>query len=250
MPFILPNWPAPSQVKSLFTTRVGGVSQGRFASLNVGDHVGDDSEHVKHNRDQLCQQISKTPESVHWLNQVHGTDLLEVRGNRISHAKLDYDGSVTCEPSQVLVVMTADCLPLLICDQSGAQVAAVHVGWRGLCAGIIETAVRRFADSSKIMVWMGPAISQVAFEVGQEVFDAFCIDDIANVPCFKAVDGQKGKWLADLYALARVRLKRVGVSAGAIFGGEYCTYSMPEQFYSYRRDGQTGRMASLIWLSN
>jgi YfiH family protein len=213
----------------------------------LGDHVGDDPAHVQQNRDRLCQQLAISPASVHWLNQVHGTDILEVSASTKSLLKPEYDGSVTKTAGQALVVMTADCLPLLLCDQTGTKVAAVHAGWRGLHAGIIEAAVRRFTDPSTLMVWMGPAISQAAFEVGQEVYDAFKAEDAANVACFDAVQGQSGKWMANLYGLARIRLMREGVNA--IYGGEYCTYSDPNEFYSYRRDGQTGRMASLIWLT-
>lgn len=238
MNLILPNWPAPRNVRACTTTRDGGVSLGPYASLNLGDHVGDDPAHVAENRARLRRELELPAEPL-WLTQVHGTAVAEGAGGCA-------DASVAFGPGTVCTVMTADCLPLLLCDRAGTAVAAVHAGWRGLLAGVIEAAVSRLhVPGADLLAWLGPAIGPQAFEVGEEVRAAFVAEDAAAAVAFHPAPG--GRWLADIYALARLRLARCGVTA--VYGGELCTWSDAARFYSYRRDGVTGRMASLIWLA-
>lgn len=238
MELILPDWPAPPQVHACTTTRLGGVSTGPYASLNLGNHVGDDPAHVTENRARLRRGLALPAEPL-WLTQVHGIAVTEGQGGCA-------DASVAFAPGTVCTVLTADCLPLLLCDRAGTAVAAVHAGWRGLLAGVIEAAVARLGvPASELLVWLGPAIGPEAFEVGEEVRTAFVTEDAAAVVAFRP--SPAGRWLADIYALARLRLARCGVNA--VYGGELCTFSDARHFYSYRRDGITGRMASLIWLA-
>jgi YfiH family protein len=239
--WIVPDWPAPSQVRALSSTRSGGVSGGVYASLNLGTHVGDETGLVTQNR-LLLQQQAQLPAEPAWLNQVHGTDVLELstwQGDLVNA-----DAAVSRQAGQVCVVMTADCLPVLFCDQQGRQVAAAHAGWRGLVDGVLEQTLATFAEPAQVLVWLGPAIGPNAFEVGAEVRAAFLAKDAAANRAF--VPQGQGKYLADLYLLARMRLQAAGVKA--IYGGDFCTYRDQKRFFSYRRDGQTGRQASLIWL--
>lgn len=225
------------------TTRSGGVSLGLYRSLNLGDHVGDTPEQVARNRELLRIALNLPAEPL-WLRQVHRCEVAE-----IDHATPGCvaDASIARRPGQVCVVLTADCLPLLICDRRGRQVAAVHAGWRGLAAGVIESTLTALGEAPQdLLVWLGPAIGPTAFEVGPEVRDAFLAADPGAASAFSHRSG--GKWLADIYALARARLAQAGVSQ--VYGGSDCTYSDPDRFYSFRRDGVTGRMASLIWLGN
>lgn len=238
---LLPDWPAPANVHAVCSTRLGGCSTGAFASLNLGSHVGDEPARVTQNRSQY-QQAAALPAAPVWLNQVHGTAVATLSAN--STAGITADAAVSRQPGVVATVMTADCLPLLLCDSDGTQVAAVHAGWRGLCDGIIETTLAHFKRPAEVLVYLGPAISQAAFEVGSEVRDAFIKHDPAAAQAF--ICGKAGKYQADLYQLARQRLAACGVRQ--IYGGSYCTYQHSELFFSYRRDGQTGRMASSIWL--
>jgi len=238
--WIVPDWPAPSQVRALSTTRSGGVSGGVYASLNLGTHVGDEAGLVRQNR--LLLQQAQLPAEPAWLNQVHGTDVLELstwQGDLVNA-----DAAVSRQAGQVCVVMTADCLPVLFCDRQGRQVAAAHAGWRGLVDGVLEQTLATFAEPAQVLVWLGPAIGPNAFEVGAEVRAAFLAKDAAANRAF--VPQGQGKYRADLYLLARMRLQAAGVKA--IYGGDFCTYSDQKRFFSYRRDGQTGRQASLIWL--
>lgn len=237
---ITPNWPAPERVKALSTTRGSGASKGAYASFNLGMHVGDDVTHVQFNRAQLRKHLPFEPM---WLNQVHG---IEVAQGADYDGVCDADASVTQTKNQVCIVMTADCLPVLFCDAQGTQVAAAHAGWRGLLDGVLEQTVAQFEQTHQVMAWLGPAIGSDAFEVGQEVKDSFCAKNAASETCFKP-SVNSGKWLADLYSLARLRLADVGVSQ--VYGGEFCTYTDSARFFSYRRDGVTGRMASCIWLT-
>lgn len=238
MDMILPDWPAPPGVHACATTRDGGVSLGPYASLNLGDHVGDDPVAVAENRARLCRELALPAEPL-WLTQVHGVTVTEGQGGCA-------DASVAFGPGTICTVMTADCLPLLLCDRAGMRVAAVHAGWRGLLAGVIEAAVTRLGvPGTELLVWLGPAIGPDAFEVGEEVRAAFVAQDETAAAVF--TPSPAGRWLADIYALARQRLARCGVTA--VYGGELCTYSDAQRFYSYRRDGVTGRMASLIWLA-
>ena len=237
---IHPDWPAPAGVRAVSSTRLGGFSQAPWGGLNLGGHVGDEPSAVAANRRQLFQMIG-LPESACWLQQVHGARVVPA-----SRQGCEADASITGQPGEVCAVMTADCLPLLLCDLQGTRVAAVHAGWRGLAAGVIENTLDGFACPARdILAWMGPAIGPSAFEVGAEVRQVFIEQDEQASQAFKP--GLGDRWLADIYLLARLKLRRKGT--WRIFGGDYCTYSDPGRFFSYRRDGQTGRMASLIWLN-
>ncbi|KKO45554.1 hypothetical protein WG68_09195 [Arsukibacterium ikkense] len=238
---IAPTWPAPANVKAVCSTRAGGGSTGPYLSLNLGGHVGDAAEAVSHNR-QLFQTMAAMPGQPAWLNQTHSTRCINL--SSVVTDDLNADASFSRQPGRVCAVMTADCLPVLLCNRAGTEVAAVHAGWRGLCDGVLENTLQLFSQPSDCLAWLGPAISQAAFEVGSEVRAAFIKQDPAAASAFIA--GKQGKWQADLYRLARQRLARCGVSA--VYGGDYCTYQQPNDFFSYRRDGQTGRMASAIWL--
>ncbi len=238
---IVPDWPVPSRVHALTTTRAAGFSIGPYHSLNLGDHVGDDPQRVHSNRERL-RQAAGLPAEPCWLRQVHGIDVVDAADVEPGSTA---DGSFTSEQNNVCVVLTADCLPILLCDRRGTTVGVLHAGWRGLAAGIVEAGVARMgAPGASLLAWLGPAIGPAVFEVGDDVRDAFVGADPKAASAFTA--NPRGRWLADLYRLARRRLERQGVTA--IYGGEYCTYTQADLFYSYRRDGATGRMASLIWL--
>ncbi|MBF5038829.1 peptidoglycan editing factor PgeF [Methylophilus sp. 13] len=238
LPVILPDWPAPACVKALQTTRLGGVSQGIYASLNLGDHVKDLPQHVAANRQLLSPYLPSEPV---WLNQVHGVRVIDAA---LSSCLESADASFSTRKQVVCVTMTADCLPVLLCDQAGSVVAAVHAGWRSLCDGVIEATVKAMpVEPATLMAWLGPAIGPQAFEVGSEVRAQFMAQDAQAEHAFQA-HGEK--WLGDLYTIARQRLSRLGVTQ--VYGGGRCTYREPETFFSFRRDGDTGRMASLIWL--
>lgn len=238
---ILPDWPKIPSVSALCTTRLGGVSRGRYESLNLGQHVGDSIEQVNLNR-ALLQKRGALPATPRWLKQVHGTRLIDA-GLLLSNNEAD--GSYSRERGVVCAVMTADCLPLLIADKRGEYIAAVHAGWRGLLEGIIEKAVLESKLSpERLQVWLGPAIGPDAFEVGEEVRSAFRARYAGVDSVFRP--GARDRWLADIYQLARIALEQVGIINS--YGGQFCTYSDQERFFSYRRDGITGRMVSLIWL--
>jgi polyphenol oxidase len=238
---IQPDWPAPAHVRAATTTRYGGVSQGRYDSFNLADHVGDDPVAVAHNRQLLKNQL-ELPAEPFWLSQVHGCRIAD---RHSENPGCQADGFTSADTGVVCVVLTADCLPLLLTDRQGREVAAVHVGWRGLAAGIIEQALSRMsAQPESLLAWMGPAIGASAFEVGEEVRHTFIASAKEDRQAFK--QGRPGHWWADLYLLAKMRMLRAGV--GFISGGDYCTVTDRERFFSYRRDGVTGRMASLIWL--
>lgn len=237
---ITPDWPAPNRVRALSTTRIGGVSHPPYESLNLGTHVGDQPQVVQKNRSLLEQQL-QLPSSPHWLEQVHGCNVVEAGLDDCLIA----DASISRQPGKVVAIMTADCLPLLLCDKQGSCVAAVHAGWRGLLEGVIEAALDKMAcPSTEILAWLGPAIGAKAFEVGDEVFHTFSQRDPASALYFEA--NRPGHKLADIYGLARQRLLARGVAF--IGGGQCCTVSDSARFFSYRRDGVTGRMATLIWL--
>ena len=242
MEFIHPNWPAPSNVKALQTTRNGGLSLDAFASLNMGMHVGDDPIVVAKNRQLLSAYLPSEPV---WVNQVHGINVIDAAA---SSCLQNADASYTNKPNVVCVTMTADCLPVLLCDQKGKVVAAVHAGWRGLCDGVIEAAVAKMqVPVNEILAWLGPAIGPNAFEVGDEVRSQFMAIDAQAELAFVA---RSDKWLCNLYLIAQQRLQRMGVTQiyGAGIDEDFCTYSDEARFFSYRRDNVTGRMASLIWL--
>lgn len=237
---IIPNWPAPKQVKAFASTRRDGFSLGVYQGLNLGTHVGDDQQLVVKNRDWLAQQ-AKMPSAPIWLNQTHST--VVVKQNEPTQQVLDADGVWTQAPGVVCSAMTADCLPVLLTNEQGSQVAAVHAGWRGLANGIIENAVAQL--SGPLMAWIGPAIGPDAFEVGDDVVQAFSSQIPQAVEAFQVLP-TKGKWLADMSQLVSQRLNRAGVEQ--IHFSNLCTYRDSERFYSYRRDGVTGRQASFIWI--
>lgn len=237
------DWPAPAHVRTASTLRTGGVSAVPFDSLNLGAHVGDAPESVRANRQRLAQAL-QLPNAPCWLNQVHGTRVVEA-GTWLTPPQAD--ACIARSASQVCVVMTADCLPVLICSRDGDRVAAAHAGWRGLAGGILESTVSSLGlPGSQLMAWLGPAIGPQVFEVGDEVRIAFMAKEAAAAQAFKP-SYRAGHWLADLYLLARQELTRLGVQA--VYGGGLCTYSDESRFFSYRRESRTGRMASLIWLT-
>lgn len=238
--WITPDWPTPARVKALTCTRRGGVSTGPWTSMNPAEHVGDDPAAVAANRARLVERLA-LPGAPCWLRQVHGTRVVEATAGGLIEA----DGAWSASAGIVCAVLTADCLPVLFCDRGGTRVAAGHAGWRGLAAGVLEAAVARLGvPGGELLAWLGPAISAAAYVVGDEVRSAFLHRQASAQEAFRPAAG--GGWHADLYLLARQRLAGCGVDR--IYGGEYCTFSDPERFYSYRRDRQTGRMASLIWL--
>jgi purine-nucleoside/S-methyl-5'-thioadenosine phosphorylase / adenosine deaminase len=241
---IIPDWPAPANIKALQTTRGGGYSQAPYDSLNFGDHVGDDPMAVAKNRQSL-----RLPSEPVWLQQVHG---IEVVLAEQAACLPSADATVSFHTGAVCAVMTADCLPVLLCDRAGTVVAAVHAGWRGLADGVIEAAVTKMQVApDSLMAWLGPAIGPQAFEVGDDVKHAFVTHDAAAESAFTPVahssSSDEQKYLADIYLLARQRLNALGIID--IYGGGLCTYNDSERFFSFRRDGKTGRMATLIWMA-
>ncbi|MBT9567387.1 MAG: peptidoglycan editing factor PgeF [Thiobacillus sp.] len=223
------------------TTRRGGVSEGPWASLNLGDHVGDDPLRVAENRARLRLHLPAEPG---WLKQVHGAGVVEA-----GQSGVEADAVVSRAPGAVCAVLTADCLPVLFCDRAGGVVAAAHAGWRGLAEGVLEEAVASMrVPPREVLAWLGAAIGPQAFEVGDDVRQVFVDRHADAAHAFVShPSGVAGKWLADIYALARIRLNQMGV--GSIYGGGHCTFTESETFFSYRRDGVTGRIASLIWLA-
>ncbi|MHB1590058.1 MAG: peptidoglycan editing factor PgeF [Sulfuricella sp.] len=246
---IIPDWPAPANVRALQTTRDGGVSVGAYASLNLGDHVGDDPVAVARNRALLRATLPADPV---WLKQVHGNIVADA-GRTVGVP--DADAAVARKAGAICAVMTADCLPLLLCDEAGTVVAAAHAGWRGLAGGVVEATVKAMnVAPERLLVWLGPAIGPAAFEVGEEVRQAFMAHDPEAAKAFvpsPALGTQHSglgtqKWLADIFLLARQRLALLGVKR--VYGGGLCTFTDTQKFYSYRRDRATGRMATLAWL--
>ena len=240
---IQPDWPAPANVKALQTTRMGGVSIAPYASLNLGAHVGDDPIAVAKNRQLLSPYLPSEPV---WVNQVHGVDVIDAAA---SSCLQNADASFTDKANVVCVTMTADCLPVLLCDKAGTVVAAAHAGWRGLCDGVVEATVSKMGvPASEILVWLGPAIGPDAFEVGSDVRDQFIAKDSDAALAFKPL-GQK--WLCNMYMIAKQRLNKLGVTQvyGASVNEDFCTYRDEARFFSFRRDNVTGRMASMIWLA-
>lgn len=241
--WIKPGWPAPARVKAVSMLRTGGASGGRYRSLNLATHVGDEAQQVEANRQKVVDALGIANQPL-WLQQVHGIDVCDagaVSGDCMA------DGSYTDRANVVCAVLTADCLPILLCDQGGSWVAAVHAGWRGLAHGIVEQACERFKPSAgELIAWLGPAISRQAFEVGDEVRSAFLAKDQALAAAFSPHG--EGHWMADLYQLARARL--IGTGVNKVYGGQWCTHGDPDRFYSFRRDGVTGRMATMIWIQD
>ncbi len=237
--WIVPDWPVSARVHALVTTRNGGVSTGPYASLNLGIAVGDAPEAVASNRARLREHLPAEPR---WLKQVHGSHV--VRAESVS-SPVEADASITRTPNVVCVIQMADCMPVLFAARDGSVVGAAHAGWRGLAGGVVEQAIEAMAVAPRDLVaWLGPAIGPEAFEVGEDVRSAFLADDAAAADAFRPL--REGKWLADLFVLARLCLARAGVTE--VHGGGLCTVSDPARFFSHRRDRVSGRMAALIWL--
>lgn len=253
MSFIKPQWPAPQQVHSFVTTRSGGISNEPYDTLNLGDHVGDQSPRVLANRQILRKHLPSEPL---WLNQTHSTQVSTPQSRTQSQTKpFEADAAVTNILNEVLVIMTADCLPVLLTSSDGLMVGAAHAGWRGLCDGILEntvSAMQELDSGSKpqdFMAWLGPAIGPDSFEVGEDVLEIYQASGLHDVTqSFVPIADKPGKYLANIYQLARDRLESVGIRS--IFGGQMCTVKDQEHFFSYRRDGVTGRFASLIWIAD
>ncbi|WP_420475112.1 peptidoglycan editing factor PgeF [Noviherbaspirillum sp. ST9] len=250
MELIVPDWAClQGSVGALSTTRRGGRSNSPYddgeggGGLNLGVHVGDDPENVRRNRELLKTILPSEPA---WLSQVHGVQVVDAAS--VNGVPPDADASISTVPGIVCAIQTADCLPVLLCDRGGRAVGAAHAGWRGLAGGVLENTVSAMRDAraSDILAWLGPAIGPQSFEVGQDVFDAFTAKDGTMAAAFEPIAGSTGKYLADIYALARRTLVRAGVTQ--VSGGGMCTVTEKRRFYSYRRDKVTGRMASLIWL--
>jgi YfiH family protein len=246
MKLIKPSWPAPENIFAYSTTRNTGNSQSPYASFNLAEHVGDIPEHVAHNR-HLLMQAAELPAKPIWLQQVHGTDVININ-DYFSEVPPVADGAIATKPHRVCVVMTADCLPILLCNKMGTKVAAVHAGWRGLANGIIERTIAQLTeDPSELLAWLGPAIGPDCFEVSAEVLQPFINHDPQAAQAFRRKPDTLEKWLGSLYILSKQRLYAKGITE--VYGGEYCTFLDENNFYSYRRDqGVTGRMATLIWL--
>lgn len=247
--FIMPDWPAPVNVHAVVTTRLGGCSDSPYDSLNLAFHVGDESSKVVENRRKLLSALNEIAPCgpPQWLQQVHGTEVVDAfsEPKRRAQTVPEADAVTTTHRGLPCVVMTADCLPVFFCDQSGHRVAVAHAGWRGLCNGVLENTLAKFTNPAEVICWLGPAIGTKAFEVGAEVRDAFIKVDTAANSAFIAQ--ANGKYFADIYALARQRLMKAGI--GMISGGDLCTVTDKEHFFSYRREQTTGRMASVIWLA-
>ena len=236
--WLLPDWPAPARVKACVTTRAGGVSLPPFDTFNLGEHVEDDLQAVADNRQRLSALIGRQPA---WLRQVHGIAVADADPAVVAEA----DASWTTSAEIACAVLTADCLPALFCDRAGTRVAAAHAGWRGLAGGVLEATLAALAvPADEVLVWLGPAIGPRAFEVGGEVREIFLSADPQAATAF-VPSPNAGRFMADIYALARLRLAAVGVTA--VYGGGFCTVSDP-RFYSYRHAARTGRFASLVWL--
>ena len=252
MSFVNPQWPVPSSIHALVSTRAGGVSKNPYDSLNLGDHVGDQIENVLANRVIFAKELPSKPL---WLKQTHGTVVSTPETRKAKPTDvIDADASVTDIANEVLVIMTADCLPALFANSKGTVVGAAHAGWRGLCSGVLENTVAEMLHLSKessasdLLVWLGPAIGPGSFEVGEDVVKEFRDSGLPFTEnAFQPIVDKSGKFLADIYRLASDRLQACGVTS--IFGGEYCTVRDSERFFSYRRDGQTGRFASAIWIA-
>jgi len=239
--FLAADWPVSDTIFAGTTLRPGGASEGVYAGFNLGAHVGDAPQAVANNRRQL-RNLLDLPNEPNWLQQAHGT--VVVTAPCTVDAVPEADACITEKPATVCAVMTADCLPVLFARTDGQAVAAAHAGWRGLSAGVLEATIDAFECApEQLVAWLGPAISQAAFEVGDEVREQFVAQDRAAEAAFAA--NAAGRWQADLYGLAKLRLRRHGVNA--IFGGDHCTFAESDDFFSYRRDGQCGRMASLIF---
>ncbi len=247
LPGLAVQWDAPPNVRAFMTTREGGVSTGRFSSLNLGAHVGDDPHAVARNRQRLMEQLKARPA---WLHQVHGAEVVSADAV-VAGGSGPADAAVTITPGIACCVLVADCLPVLFAARNGRAVAAAHAGWRGLAGGVLENSLRTVAQAADcavgdVMAWLGPCIGPQAFEVGDEVREAFGSSGQSHFATHVRSDGSSA-WLADLPALARQRLQSAGMRE--ISGGTWCTVGDASAFFSYRRDGVTGRLAAAVCLS-
>ncbi|MDC6484307.1 peptidoglycan editing factor PgeF [Methylophilaceae bacterium] len=240
--FIIPNWPAPKNIKAIQTTRNGGISLEKFSSLNFASNVGDIEAHVKDNKKKLLNSLPSNP---FWLNQIHSNKSEELP----SKSDLNCDASYTYDKKIVCVVRTADCLPIFLTNSKGTFVALIHAGWKGLLNGIVEKTIGKINSSSEIIVWLGPCIGQESFEVGDDVYDLFINKDINTKKAFKL---SNNKYYLDLAAAAKFKLNYINIQniSGAGVTEDFCTFRDQKNFFSYRRDGKTGRMASLLWIDS
>ena len=240
---IYPDWSAPENIKAFTTTRLSGYSQGDYAGLNLASHVKDRLHDVEKNRQLLIDQVN-LPEQPLWLDQVHGINVVNAATVLQS---VTADAAYCDQQNKICAVLTADCLPVLICNRQGTKVAAAHAGWRGLLAGVMEETIHAMHEPvENILVWLVPAIGAQVFEVGDEVKQAFANDTPETKMAFKA--NRSGHYLADIYQIAKIRLNKIGIKS--VSGGDYCTYTDSKHFYSYRRQANTGRMATLIWMES
>lgn len=241
--FIFPEWPAPKTIRAAVTTRLGGVSQSPYTSFNLAAHVGDNPTAVHENRTRLRGALALPAEPL-WLKQVHGITVVDAAQ---ADVEPEADGVFCAQPGIVCAILTADCLPVLLCNRQGTKVAALHAGWRGLVGGVIEAGVKALnLPGNELLAWLGPAIGPEKFEVGAEVRTVFVQHDPQAASAFRAT--REGKYLANIYLLARQRLQKLGLAG--VYGGGLCTVTDSARFFSYRRDGVTGRMATLIWIDN
>ena len=244
--WLTPSWPVPANVRALSTLRGGGVSAEPYASLNLGSHVQDAPAAVAENRRRL-RAAAELPAEPAWLDQIHGVKIANLDSSPVGVSLSPADGAITRVPGRVCAILTADCLPILIASEAGDAVAAAHAGWRGLAGGVLEAAVRALdVAASSLLVWLGPAIGPGHFEVGPEVRDEFVQSDPGALMAF--APNSRGRFMADLPRLARRRLEHLGITR--IYGEAACTYGQPELYFSHRRDGRTGRQATLIWLQS
>ncbi|MGH8295624.1 MAG: peptidoglycan editing factor PgeF [Steroidobacteraceae bacterium] len=242
---IVPAWPAAAGIRAAFTLRTGGVSRPPFDQCNIASHVGDDPQAVAENRGRL-RAILELPAEPAWLEQVHGHRAVDLDRQTSLGSLGPADASVARTPGRICAIQVADCMPVLLAAADGSAIGAAHAGWRGLAGGVLEAAVRAMrTPPEELLAWLGPAIGQAHFEVGEEVRAAFLTADTGAAAAFTA--NTRGRWQCDLYALARRRLAALGLPAPAVFGGGWCTYAEAHRFFSYRRDGRCGRMAALIW---
>jgi hypothetical protein len=237
----VPDWPAPARVRAWVSERAGGASAGAYGTLNLATHVGDAPERVAQNRARLVTAAA-LPAAPVWLEQVHGATVLDLDRDALAPA----DGAVTARPGVVCAVLTADCLPVLLADRAGRRVGVAHAGWRGLLNGVLPAAVRALrAPPAELVAWLGPAISAAAYEVGADVRDAYLAKDPGAASCF--APNARGRWQADLFALARASLGGAGVTE--VHGGGLCTFGEEKRFFSHRREAPCGRIATLVWLA-
>lgn len=242
--YLKPDWPAPPSIKAFTTTRKFGHSKAPYDKFNLADHVEDDPEAVKKNRQQLREELA-LPTQPLWIHQVHGTKVISL--DEVHDSSPEADAVITQSPHRVCAVLTADCLPILLCNSEGNEVGAIHAGWKGLLAGVIDSTLEALnTPNEQLMVWLGPAIGPDAFEVDAEIRDAYMKRNLNNQSAFKE---KEGHWHGDIYQLAKINLLQLGVHQ--VYGGNFCTYTDEQRFYSFRRSkGVTGRMASIIWIED